>query len=46
MRAAMLLATTSNGVGMNVRLVGYGLSVSGYQGIYKCYIHSSLSLPK
>jgi hypothetical protein len=33
MRAAMLLATTSNGVGVNVRLVGYGLSVSGYQGI-------------
>ncbi len=29
----MLLATTSNGVGVNVRLVGYGLSVSGYQGI-------------
>jgi hypothetical protein len=30
----MLLTTTSNGVGVNVRLVGYGLSVSGYQGIY------------
>jgi hypothetical protein len=31
----MLLSATSNGVGMNVRLVGYGLSVSRYQGIFK-----------
>ena len=30
----MLLPATSNGVGVNVRLVGYGLSVSRYQGIY------------
>ncbi len=30
----MLLVTTSNGVGVNVRMVGYGLSKSGYQGIY------------
>jgi hypothetical protein len=30
----MLLSATSNGVGVNVRLVGYGLSVSRYQGIY------------
>ena len=34
MMAAMLLATTPNGVGVNVRLVGYGLSTSGNQGIY------------
>jgi hypothetical protein len=34
MRAMMLLSATSNGVGVNVRLVGYGLSVSRYQGIY------------
>ena len=34
MRATMLLLATSNGVGVNVRLVGYGLSVSRYQGIY------------
>ena len=33
-RATMLLSATSNGVGVNVRLVGYGLSVSRYQGIY------------
>ena len=31
----MLLSATSNGVGVNVRLVGYGLSVSRYQGIYR-----------
>ena len=30
----MLLSATSNDVGVNVRLVGYGLSVSRYQGIY------------
>ncbi len=35
MRATMLLSATSNGVGVNVRLEGYGLSVSRYQGIYK-----------
>jgi hypothetical protein len=34
MRATMLLSATFNGVGVNVRLVGYGLSVSRYQGIY------------
>jgi len=34
MRATMLLSATSNGVGVNVRLVGYSLSVSRYQGIY------------
>ncbi len=34
MRATMLLLVTSNGVGVNVRLVGYGLSISRYQGIY------------
>ena len=34
MGATMLLSATSNGVGVNVRLVGYGLSVSRYQGIY------------
>ena len=34
MRATMLLLATSNGVGVNVRLVGYGLSISRYQGIY------------
>ena len=34
MGATMLLLATSNGVGMNVRLVGYGLSVSRYQGIF------------
>ena len=34
MRATMLLSATSNGVGVNVRLVGYGLSISRYQGIY------------
>jgi len=50
MRATMLLSATSNGVGMNVRLVGYGLSVSRYQGIYKnksCICHKGrLVLPK
>ncbi len=30
----MLLSATSNGVGVIVRLVGYGLSISRYQGIY------------
>ncbi len=35
MRATMLLSATSNGVGVNVRLVGYSMSVSRYQGIYK-----------
>ena len=30
----MLLSATSNDVGVNVRLVGYGLFVSRYQGIY------------
>jgi hypothetical protein len=35
MRGTMLLSATSNGVGVNVRLVGYGLSVSRYQGIYR-----------
>ena len=35
MRATMLLSATSNGVGVNVRLVGYGLSVSRYQGIFR-----------
>ena len=30
----MLLLATSNDVGVNVRLVGYGLSISRYQGIY------------
>ncbi len=34
MGAMMLLLATSNGVGVNVRLVGYGLSVSRYQGIF------------
>jgi hypothetical protein len=34
MGATMLLLATSNGVGVNVRLVGYGLSISIYQGIY------------
>jgi hypothetical protein len=34
MRAMMLLLATFNGVGVNVRLVGYGLSMSGYQRIY------------
>ena len=34
MRATMLLSATSNGVGVNLRLVGYGLSVSRYQGIF------------
>jgi hypothetical protein len=34
MRATMLLSATSNGVGVNVRLVGYVLFVSRYQGIY------------
>ena len=34
MRATMLLSATSNGVGVNVRLVGQGLSVSRYKGIY------------
>jgi hypothetical protein len=33
-RGTMLLLATSNGVGVNVRLVGYGLSISRYQGIY------------
>jgi hypothetical protein len=31
--ATMLLSATSNSVGVNVRLVGYGLFVSRYQGI-------------
>jgi len=35
MRATMLLSATSNGVGVNMRLVGYGLSISRYQGIYR-----------
>ena len=35
MRATMLLLATSNGVGVNVRLVGYSLSVSRYQGFYR-----------
>ncbi len=30
----MLLSATSNGVGVNVKLVGYGLSFSRYQGIF------------
>ena len=30
----MLLSAASNDVGVNVRLVGYGLPVSIYQGIY------------
>ncbi len=34
MGATMLLSATSSGVGVNVRLVGYGLSISRYQGIY------------
>jgi hypothetical protein len=34
MRATMLLSATSIGVGMNVRLVGCGLSIFRYQGIY------------
>jgi hypothetical protein len=34
MGATMLLSATSDGVGVNVRLVGYGLSISRYQGIY------------
>ena len=34
MRATMLLLANSIGVGVNVRLVGYGLSVSRYQEIY------------
>ncbi len=33
--ATMLLLATSSDVGVNVRLVGYGLSVSRYQGIYR-----------
>ena len=37
MRATMLLSATSNGVGVNVRLVGYGLSISIYQGIYNLF---------
>ena len=41
----MLLSATSNGVGVNVRLVGYGLSVSRYQGIYiDTQIHSNVVL--
>ncbi len=35
MRATMLLSANSIGVGVNVRLVGYGLSVSRYQGIFR-----------
>jgi len=42
MRATMLLLATSIGVGVNVRLVGYDLSVSRYQGIYKCVIFASV----
>ncbi len=38
MGATTLLSATSNDVGMNLRLVGYGLSISRYQGIY---IHAS-----
>ena len=34
MRATMLLSATSSGVGVNLRLVGYGLSVSRNQGIF------------
>jgi hypothetical protein len=34
MGATMLLSATTNSVGVNVRLVGYGLSISRYQGIY------------
>ena len=30
----MLLSATSNSVGVNVRLIGYGLSFSRYQGIF------------
>jgi hypothetical protein len=42
----MLLLATSSGVGVNVRLVGYGLSVSRYQRIYsrchcRCHCHCS-----
>ena len=39
MGAMMLLLATSNDVGVNVRLVGYGLSVSRYQGIYRNGVH-------
>ncbi len=35
MGATMLLLANSNGVGVNVRLVGYSLSVSRYQGIFR-----------
>jgi hypothetical protein len=42
MRATMLLSASSNGVDVNVRLVGYGLSVSRYQGIYRFISFSSL----
>jgi len=35
----MLLSATSNDVGVNSRLVGYGLSISGYQVIYTGFPH-------
>ena len=38
----MLLSATSNGVGVNVRLVGYGLSISRYQGIFKARLVQGL----
>ena len=41
MRATMLLSATSNGVGVNVRLGGYGLSVFKFQGIYTSGFKSS-----
>jgi hypothetical protein len=31
---AMMISDTSNGVGVNVRLAGHGLSIYGNQGIY------------
>jgi hypothetical protein len=37
----MLLLATSNGVGVNVRLVGSCLSISGYQQIYTSCQHLS-----
>jgi hypothetical protein len=50
MGATMLLSATSNDVGVNVRLVGYGLTVSRYQGIYRrryiCYCHRLFCLIK
>ncbi len=44
MGATMLLSATSNGVGINVRLVGYGLSFSSYQGIYTFLEESNVLL--